>query len=399
VEPGQLGVGHLDDVDGDFDFGDHGQITDYQTRLAALRDDKGVARLRFGSKTGFVLLRHADVAEAFRDEARFSKSLAFRPMMFPVLGPNITGYDGHEHTTKRALVSPAFRRTVVSRYVEPILRPIAEEIVADLARLGEADLMAAFAKRYPMRVISRLIGIPADDEDTLANWAVAMLNIGADRDGAMKASAEFSEYVGPLVDERRALPRDDLLSALVTEETDGQYLDHEEVLSFVRLLYPAGVDTTMQGIGNLMYAVLEHPEVHERLLRHEEERLWAVEEMLRWEPPVGGDARVVVQDVIVSGVEIAAGERVTLAISVANRDPEVFTDPDRWSLDRRPTKHLAFGLGRHFCLGAHLARVEMRVALEVLLHRLPNVRLVDEPRVVGFGVRGPEVLRVAWDAP
>jgi len=389
----------VDEVDDDFDFGDHGQITEYQTRLAPLRAEKGVVRLRFGSRTGLVLLRHADVANALRDEARFSKSLAFRPMMFPVLGPNITGYDGHEHTTKRALVSPAFRRTVIPRYVAPILRPIAEELAAGLAPSGEADLMAAFAKKYPMRVISHLIGIPPDDEDMLANWAVSMLNIGADRDGAKKASAEFTDYVGPLVDERRARPRDDLLSRLVTEEVDGQGLGLEEVFGFLRLLFPAGVDTTMQGIVNLMYAVLEHREVHQRLLGDEAERIWAVEEMLRWEPPVGGDSRVVRQDVIVSGVKIGAGEHVTLAISVANRDSDVFADPDRWDLDRRPSNHLAFGLGRHFCLGAFLARVEMQVALDVLLRRLPNLRLAEEPRVVGFGIRGPKVLRVAWDAP
>jgi cytochrome P450 len=127
------------------------------------------------------------------------------------------------------------------------------------------------------------------------------------------------------------------------------------------------VDTTWLTLGSLMYAVLEHPEVHGRLLEDETERAWAVEETLRWESAVGTEPRVTIQDVVVSGVEIPAGELVRLCIPVANRDPAVFSDPDRWDLDRRPSNHIAFGLGRHFCLGAFLARGELQVALEVLL--------------------------------
>lgn len=395
VQPADTFVG---DVDDDVDYGSD-QLAEFQTRLAPLRAEKGVVRLRYGSGTRYALLRHADVANALKDETRFSKSAVFRPMSFPFLGPNITGYDGHEHAVKRALVAPAFRRATIPHYVQPIIRPIAEELAAELAPLGEADLMSTFAKKYPMRIICRLLGVPRDDEEKMASWALAMLHFAYHPDEARKAIGEFTEYVGPLIEERRAHPRDDLLSALVTEEVDGQRLDDEEVLSFLRLLFPAGVDTTWQGTTNLMYAVLKHPEVHQRLLDDEEERAAAVEEMLRWEPPVSGDMRMTLQDVVVSGVEIPAGEEVRLAISVANRDPDVFPDPDRWDLDRRPKQHITFGLGRHFCLGAHLARVELQVALDVLLRRLPNLRLLEEPRITGTGIRGPKVLRVGWDAP
>jgi len=310
------------EVDDDVDYGDP-QLTDFQTRLAPLRAEKGVVRLRFGAGTSLVLLRHADVAEAMRDEARFSKSGAFRPLTFPFLGPNITGYDGREHTVKRTLVSPAFRRTAIPHYVQPVIRPIAEELAAELAPLGEADLMAAFAKRYPMRVICRLLGIPRADEDNMADWAVAMLHFVHDPDSATRAHAEFTEYVGPLIEDRRAHPCDDLLSALATEETEGQRLDDEEVFGFLRLLFPAGVDTTWQATGNLMYAVLGRPEVHQRLLESEEDKAWAVEETLRWESPVAGDMRLTLQDVVISGVQIPAGQVVRPAISVANRDPGV----------------------------------------------------------------------------
>jgi cytochrome P450 len=386
------------DVDDDVDYDDQ-ELTGYQARLAPLRAEKGVVRLRFGSSTGLVLLRYADVRNAFCDDIRFSKSLALRPITFPFMGPNIMGYDGHEHRVKRGLVSRAFRRRTIPRYVEPLLRPIAEELVDELAPLGEADLMTGFAKKYPFRIITRLLGIPRDDEDEMANWAVSMLNMISDAEGAMRANAAFTEYVAPLVEERRAHPGDDLLSTIVTDEVEGERLDDEEVMGFLRLLFPAGVDTTWLTLGSLMYAVLEHHEVHQRLLEHEDERAWAIEETLRWESTTGTEARMTTEDVVVAGVEIPAGELVRLAVPVANRDPDVFPDPDRWDLDRRPKYHLAFGIGRHFCLGAFLARAELDVALEVLLRRLPNLRLLEKPRVTGVVLRGPRSLRLAWDAP
>ena len=158
------------------------------------------------------------------------------------------------------------------------------------------------------------------------------------------------------------------MSAIVTEEVDGQRLGDDEVFGFLRLLFPAGVDTTWLTLGILMGAVLQQPvSVRDRLLASSEEREWAIEETLRWESTTGSEPRVTLEDVVLSGTEIPAGKLLRLAVPVANRDPLVFEDPDQWSLDRRPTNHLAFGLGRHFCLGAFLARAELNVALEVLL--------------------------------
>ncbi len=275
----------------------------------------------------------------------------------------------------------------------------------EFADLGTVDLMDAFATKYPMRITNRLLGIPPDDEEKMTSWAVAMLDIMGeaeaimgDAEAALRAYAEFSEYVTPLLEERRAHPGDDLVSTLVTEEVEGEHLSEEEVVSFLRLLFPAGVDTTWLSFGSLMYGVLQNPEVHERLLADESERAWAVEETLRWEASVGTEPRVTLQDVVMPGVEIPARQMVRLFLPVANRDPCVFPDPDRWDLDRRPTNHIAFGRGRHLCLGASLARGEMTVALEVLLRRLPNLRLVEEPRITGVILRGPRALRVEWDA-
>ena len=385
------------ELDDDRDYNDQ-QLTGYQARLAPLREQKGVARLRFGDSSGWVLLRYDDVRSAFCDDVVFSKSLATRPTTFPFMGPNIMGYDGHEHRVKRALVSRAFRRRTVETYVQPLLRPTAEELADEIAPLGETDLMASFAKKFPFRIITRLLGIPPDDEDRMAAWAVAMLDMVTDPEGSRRANAAFTDYVAPLVEERRARPGDDLLSTIVSEEVEGERLGDEEVFGFLRLLFPAGVDTTWLTLGNLMAAVLEQgPDVHERLLRDERERYWAVEETVRWESTTGTEPRVTTEDVVVAGVAIPAGELVRLAVPVANRDPSVFPDPDRWDLDRRPKQHIGFGIGRHFCLGAFLARAELNVALEVLLRRLPNPRLLEEARITGVVLRGPRRLRMAWD--
>jgi cytochrome P450 len=386
----------------EIDFGvspyEGGEIPDLYEHLAALRENRGVARLRMGPDTGFVLLRYRDIYDAIRDETRYSKSEAFRPLTFPFMGPNIQGYDGAEHTVKRGLVSPAFRRTAIPRYIDPILRPTAEALVDDFIHRGEADLMVDFAKKYPMRITNQLLGIPDGDEERMTRWAVAMigLNIGEE---TFRAKAEFTEYIEPLLEERRSRPGDDLLSALVTQEVDGQRLSDEEVLGFLRLLFPAGVDTTWLALGSLMFAVLDNPQHHERLLHDADERAWAVEETLRWESPVGLEPRMTLADMEVSGVEIPARSMVRLCLPAANRDPDEFPDPDRWDLDRRPTTHIAFGLGRHFCLGAFLARAELAVGMEVLLQRLPNLRLAETPRMVGLILRGPEHVRVAFDAP
>jgi cytochrome P450 len=387
------------EVDDDFDYYDP-NISDYPERLAPLREEKGIARLNFGGEGVWTLLRHADVMRAFREDTRFSKSAALREITFAMMGPNIQGYDGHEHTIHRSLVSPAFRRTMIPRYVEPILVPLAEELAGELAPLGEADLMATFAKHYPMRVITTLLGIPREDEDRMAAWAKAMLNGMFDPDAMTRANLEFTEYVTPLVEERRARPGEDILSALATEEVEGHRLDDDHVFGFLRLLFPAGVDTTWLTLGTLMTAVLQQPaEVRQRLLESEEERNWAIEETVRWQSTTGSEARTLLEDVELCGVHLAAGESVRLAVPSANRDPRVFDDPDRWDLDRRPASHLAFGLGRHFCLGAFLARAEMNIALEVLLRRLPNVRLAgDVPDIYGVILRGPRSVPMQWEA-
>jgi cytochrome P450 len=385
------------ELDDDRDYNDP-QLVGYQDHLKHLRDTKGVARLRLGSATGHMLLRYEDVKTGFFDNKRFSKSLALRDVTFAMMGPNIQGYDGEEHRIKRGLVFRAFRPRTVRDSIEPLLRPIAEELASELAPLGSTDLMETFAKRFPLRVITQMLGIPREDEEQMAGWAHAMLRSMINPEGARRANAEFTRYVVPLVERRRIDPADDLLSIIVTEEVDGQRLDDDEVLGFLRLLFPAGVDTVWLTLGSMMIAVLEHPELHQRLIDNEEDRTRAIEETLRWESVTGTEGRVTVEPVVCSGVEIPAGELIWMSPAVANRDPRAFDNPDQWLIDRPFKQHVGFGLGSHFCLGAYLARAELSIGLEVLLRRLPNLRMVERPFVRGTTLRGPQKLRVAWDA-
>lgn len=384
------------ELDDEYDYSDP-ETVGYQDRLKHLRDTKGVARLRLGATTGQMLLRYDDVQAAFSDHHRFSKSLALREVTFAMMGPNIQGYDGEEHRIKRGLVSRAFRPRTVKNLIEPLLRPTAEELADELYPLGSTDLMATFAKRYPLRVITQMLGIPREDEEQMAGWAHAMLRGMTNPAGARQANEDFTNYVRPLVERRRNDPADDLLSTIVTEEIEGQRLDDDEVFGFLRLLFPAGVDTVWLTLGSMMIAVLEHPELHQRLLDNEADRARAIEETLRWESATGTEGRVTTEDVVCCGVEIAAGQLIYMSPAVANRDPLAFEDPDRWDIDRPFKQHVGFGLGSHFCLGAYLARTELSIALEVLLRRLRNLRMVERPPVLGTTLRGPRHLRVTWD--
>ena len=244
----------MTDIDDDVDFDDAG-LKDFQERLGRLRANKGVVRLRYGPKTNLTLLRHVDVARGFRDEEHFSKAKSMRRLTFPFMGPHLVGFDGEEHTVKRALVTPTFKRTMIPRYIDPILRPVAEQLVDEIAAVGEADLMTTFARKYPLRVITQLLGLPVEDEDTMTAWVSGMFGMYRDPEGARRANAEFTDYVAPLIDDRRSHPGEDLLSAIANEEVDGQHLDDEEIFGFLRLLFPAGVDTTALTLGNVMFAV------------------------------------------------------------------------------------------------------------------------------------------------
>jgi cytochrome P450 len=309
---------------------------------------------------------------------------------------------GEEHRVNRALVSPAFRQRLMPGLVAPLLEPVAHELIDRFETRGDAELVAEFTSRYPFTVICRLLGIPKHSEDEVKRWALGLLDIQRNYQLALECSREFIEFVTPILDQRRHDPGDDLISTLATTEIDGERLTDEEIFNFLRLLFPAGADTTYLGLGNILFALLTHPDQLEHVRSDPaEECRWAAEEGLRWNAPVAFIPRRSPADVVWHDLAVPDGAIVQLAIVAANRDPAVFEDPDRFDVGRRPTSVLTFGFGAHFCLGAHLARAELETTLQVLLERLPRLRLADDDaRIVGqFNkiLRGPDRLPVRFD--
>jgi cytochrome P450 len=390
------------DVDYDYLLQSHHDFDAYVARLSALRDQGSAVWVRSAGKPALLFTTYELVDAAFRDEATFPSAAYLDKRARAVQGRNLLTMTGDEHRRKRATVSPAFRARLMPGLIEPLLEPVANELIDRFEDRGEADLVAEFTKIYPFRVIVQLLGLPSAAEDDIRRWALGMMDL-AQFDDALACSREFVEFVRPMVHKRRSDPADDLISKLATEEVDGERLTDDEIFDFLRHLFPAGADTTYLGLGSTVFALLTHPEQLERVKADPaEECRWAAEEGLRWAPPVALQPRANPHDVVWHDIAIPAGASLLFGITPANRDPAVFADPDRFDIGRRPAGILSFGLGTHFCLGAPLARAEMDVALRVLLQRLPRLRLVDGADAgivgtIGSILQGPNRLPVRFD--
>jgi cytochrome P450 len=382
----------------DLDFA-AGDIPDLHQVLADLRHRRPVAPVTFHGERSWMLTRYDHVEAAFRDEETLPAEAAYRLHSEPVMGRTLQCMTGAEHARNRALVFPAFRARLMPDYVTPILEPVAHALIDDFVERGEADLVDAFTRQYPYTVITRLLGIPARDDGDFQRWAQALLSFPWDPQAALAASAEFTTYLTPVVAERRQDPGPDLLSTLATAEVDGSQLSNEEVFSFIRVLFPAGADTTYRGLGSLLLALMTHEGALAAVRQDPSARRLAIEEALRWEAPVALMPRFAPVETDQFGETIPAGSPVIFAVAGANRDPSVFDDPDRYVLDRDPKGLLTFGYGMHFCVGAHLARAEMAAGLDVVLSRLANLELTDpaRARVSGTVLRGPEALAVRFE--
>jgi cytochrome P450 len=383
------------------DFALGGDIEDLHATLRNLRALGPVAAVRYYEEPAWLLTTYDAVEAAYRDDDLFPAAAAFKELTEPVLGRNLQCMHGEEHRRNRMLVSPAFRARAMPEVVRPLVEDVAHELVDRFASRGEAELVDEFDRMLPGVVITRMLGVPRDADADFQHWAHDLLSFTADAQRALAARDEFTRYLAPFVSERRADPREDLVSVLATTEIDGEQLSDEEIFSFVRLVFAAGTDTTFFGLGNALYALLTHPDQFERVLSDPERELpWAVEEVLRWESPVSMEPRRAPTATTFFGQSIDAGARLLFGIAAANRDPERFDEPDRFDVERRPQPIMTFGIGPHFCLGAHLARAELTGALAVLLERLPHLRLADGAgtRIAGTVLRGPERLPVLFDA-
>jgi hypothetical protein len=326
----------------------------------------------------WALSRFEDVQRAASDPETFSSE---GTSIGVGLLPQIQQLDPPYHDRLRSLVSTAFTPRRVGE-MEPRIRRIARELLAEVAGKGRCDLLADFARHLPSRVIGEMIGVPPERREAFLHWTEAMVAVapGTTQAESVRApAAHIYQEFAALLEERRRERRDDLMSALIDAQLDGRRLTQEELLGFCFVLIVAGNDTTTNLIANGAVLLARHPEQRELLVRDPGRIPRAVEEMVRYETPSQALPRVVRREVRLHGVRIPAGVEVQLVWGAANRDEREFEDPDRFDVSREMKRHLGFGHGIHFCLGANLARLEARVAFEELLARIPDYELASEP--------------------
>ena len=330
----------------------------------------------------WVFSRHSDVVSVLRHPGLGRPPQLSLPVeALQILLRMFLLLDPPDHTRQRAVVAPFFTASYIEARRARVTA-IVDELLAAVPPSEPIDLIGDYAYPLPVRVISEMLGVPGEDAEQFTRWSRAMV-VGLDPEqmepahlvGLLEAAQEFVDYVRGLAAQRRRHPRpDDLLTTMV-EAVDTEELSEEELISICVLLLIAGHETTVNLVGNGALTLLRHPDQLQRWRDKEVPTRAAVEELLRYEPPISRTARVAHTDVDIGGVTVRQGEMVVALMAAANRDPAVFGDPDGLDLGRSPNPHASFGHGIHFCLGAALARVEGQVALEALVTRFPSLRL------------------------
>ncbi len=342
-----------------------------------------------------------EAVEVLRDSGTYS-STVYAGVMGEVMGRTILQMDEPEHRLHRALVSPTFRSKVLERWEGDLVQRVVNELVDLFAAEGRADLVRELTFNFPVQVIAQILGLPRSDFPTFQRWAVEITSVTANWERGMAASAALRDYFAEILAERRRRPAEDLISDLAQVEVEGRKLDDEEIYSFLRLLLPAGVETTYRASGSMLYGLLTNPDQY-RAVREDRSLIpVAFEETIRWEPPVTVILRQATRDTELGGVAVEKGADVGLLLGSANRDERKYEHPDQFDIFRESRQSLGFGFGVHVCLGMHLARMETRVAIDTLFDRLPDMELAPEPgqdvHIRGMAFRSPIALPVEFSA-
>ncbi len=355
----------------------------------------------FDERSGlFAVSRHADVTEVSRDVEHFSAAQGVRPLSPVPL--SIVSMDDPEHARQRRLLSRGFTPRQVRSLTEHV-RELTNTVIDEVQESGEIDFVGDLAMHVPLIVISELLGLDPDLRRTLYEWSDAMIGgegcANADDPAMVRAADAFVQYstlITEVIEQRRVDPRDDLISILTHAYDGGELayeddhkanyasesrlatdLSNDELLMFCVLLMVAGNETTRNAIAGGMRAFTQFPTEREKLLADPSLIDSAVEEIVRFTSPVLNFTRTCIEPMTLAGVDLVPGDRVLLLYQCANRDAAVFTDPDVFRIDRDPNPHLAFGFGPHYCMGANLARMEIKVVFEELFRRLPDISVVD----------------------
>lgn len=385
--------------------------------FVALRRDTPVAELDLRAMFGLAddeVPEHAvwtintfDAVQAvLRDGEAFS-SAGYADVMGAVFGHSILEMDEPEHHTYRGLIQQAFTRKAMERWEADVIGPAVHGLIDDFVDGGKADLVRQLTFPFPFEVIADQLVLPEDDKPRFHRMATELISVNVDMDRALAASAALGEYFSRIIAERRRLrgrtqdraPAQDLVSVLAGAELDGQQLTDDEIIAFLRLLLSAGAETTYRSSSNLLFGLLTHPDQLAAVQADRSLLPQAIEEALRWEPPLLTIMRTPTRDVELAGRTLHAGDTVVINIGGANHDETRWDDAESFDIFRPQIPHIAFASGVHMCLGIHLARMETMVVMNAVLDRLPDLRLdpdAEAPYITGMVFRAPPALPVVF---
>src|SRR6478672_6237638 len=345
----------------------------------------------------WVLFDFDSVFSAFREDEVFGSQL-YNDTIGLVFGPTILGMHGKQHHDHRSLVAKAFRQTALAQWEPEVIDPICDQLVDEFKNAGEADLVKAVTFEFPTRVTAALLGLPQEDLEMFRRLSLDLISITEDIEAGLTASVELGTYFQDQVDQRRSTMTKDIIGDLVAAEIDGEKLTDEAIISFLRLLLPAGLETTYRSSGNLLHLLLTHPDQLHTLQQDRSLIPAAIEEGIRYETPLVLVTRNTTRDVEMHGVTIPEGAQVNVCMGSANRDDKRWEHPDVFDIHRPRRAHISFAGGIHSCLGMHLARVETKAMLNSLFDRVTDLQLVpdEDSKIVGMPFRSPKTMPVTY---
>ena len=361
-----------------------------------LRRQAPVVPVTFLGERVWLITDHAHVSAAFRDNNIFPPHTPYKIGIEPVIGETFQSMSGDRHRIFRKLATPTFRPRSVEHIDSDMLISVANELIDTFINQAEVDLISEFTERYPFVVIARLLGIPKEEEEQFHRWVMAILRFRSNPEKAIACRDELWNYLDPVIADRRKHPKEDVISQLIHHEVDDIQMTDEQVKSHVGIMFTAGSSTTHDSLGNILYALLVNNDNWQRVKSNPELRPLSIEETLRWEPAVSILPRMSHSDEAIEfgGVTIEPNNFVLFGICAANHDASVFNDPHDYQIGRNVESMMTFGPGPRMCPGMHLARKELGVTLDLLIERLPNLRLIDleSSKPCGTVFRGPQRL-------
>jgi cytochrome P450 len=345
----------------------------------------------------WTLFDFESVFAAFREDTVFASEM-YNNTIGLVFGPTILGMHGKQHHDHRSLVSKAFKQSALTKWEPEVIDPICDQLVDEFKNDGGADLVKAVTFEFPTRVTAALLGLPEQDLEMFRRLSLDLISITDDIEAGLTASVELGTYFQEQVDQRRSAMTDDVIGDLVAAEIDGEKLTDEAIISFLRLLLPAGLETTYRSSGNLLQLLLTHPDQLDALQQDRSLIPAAIEEGIRYETPLVLVMRNTTRDVELHGMTIPEGAQVNLCMGSANRDDKRWENPDVFDIQRPRRAHISFAGGIHSCLGMHLARVETKAMLTSLFDRVTDLQLLedDDTKIVGMPFRSPKHLPVTF---